>query len=161
LTTVSSMLAEKGFTCLQVDLSPPSDHETLSSNKIIAHFESGLRSAIRSAMIPFAPIIIARSAACIIAQAYISSNPAIGMFLVVPDPSNQAVPTRLLPTTLEEFRFEATFPIAVMGTNAEMDALKSSGRLGNESTVDLIETSELSDHAFLTKLESWLENLGV
>ncbi len=112
-------------------------------------------------MIPFAPVIIARSAACNIAQAYVSSNPAIGIFLVVPDATNQAVPSKLLPTTLDEFPFEATFPIAVMGTHAEMDVLKSRGRLGKESTVDLIETSELSDHAFLTKLESWLDNLGV
>lgn len=179
LTTVSSMLAEKGFTCLQVDLSPPTDSETLSSNEITAHFESGrfgilaciskeliigyvigLRFAIRSAMIPFAPVIIARSAGCIIAQTYVFSNPAIGIFLV-PDVSNRAVPTKLLPYTLEEFHFEVTFPIAVMGTHADMDVLKSRGRLWKENAVDLIETSELSDHAFLTKLESWLDNLGV
>jgi len=155
------MLAEKGFTCLQVDLSPPTDPETLSSNEITAHFESGLRSAIRSAMIPFAPVIIARSAACVIAQTYVSSNPAIGIFLVVPDASSQAVPTKLFLTTLEEFPFEATFPIAVMGTHAEIGALTSRGLLAKESTVDLIETSELSDHAFLTKLESWLDSLGI
>lgn len=131
------------------------------SKELITGHVIGLRSAIRSAMIPFAPVIIARSAACVIAQTYVSSNPAIGIFLVVPDASSQAVPTKLLPTTLEEFPFEATFPIAVMGTHAEMDALKSRGLLAKESTVDLIETSDLSDHAFLTKLESWLDSLGI
>lgn len=96
-------------------------------------------------MIPFAPVIIARSAACSIAQAYVSSDPATGLFLVAPDPSKTVN--------------AATLPIAVMATPAEMDVLKRRSCLGKD--VDLIETSELNDRAFLAKLECWLESLGV
>lgn len=98
-------------------------------------------------MIPFPPVIIARSAACAVAEAYVSSNPAIGLFLVAPDPPNRTV--------------SATFPIAVMATPAEMDVLKRLNHFGKDDTADLIETSELDDHAFLHRLEYWLECLGV
>lgn len=99
-------------------------------------------------MIPFPPVIIARSAACAVAEAYVSSNPAIGLFLVAPDPPDRAVST-------------ATLPIAVMATPAEMDVLKRLSHVDKDGTVDLIETSELDDHAFLAKLEYWLDCLGV
>ena len=121
------------------------DHTTLC---VITGHSLGLRTAIRSAMIPFPPVIIARSAACAVAEAYVSSNPAIGLFLVAPDPPDRAVST-------------ATLPIAVMATPAEMDVLKRLSHVGKDGTVDLIETSELGDHAFLAKLEYWLDCLGV
>ncbi|KAF8634009.1 hypothetical protein AX15_001183 [Amanita polypyramis BW_CC] len=161
MTMASSMLAEKGFTCLQVDLSPPTAYETLPVDKVMAHFESGLRFAVRSAVVPFAPIVIARSAGCIIGQAYISSNPATGLFLVSPPSSTEAVSRTLLSAPLDEFNFEARFPIAVMATHAEMDKLKKFNRLCNDPAIDMIETSEMDDRTLLVNLECWLEDLGV
>ncbi|KZP12019.1 hypothetical protein FIBSPDRAFT_670129, partial [Athelia psychrophila] len=161
MTEWASMFPEKGFTCIQTDLtmpeSPPAD-----SAALMHHFETQLRSDIRLAMSAFPPVIFARASACLIAQAYISSNPASGLFLVSPPPTNAAVSERgLLPTPLEEFDFEPRFPIAVMAPPAEMDVLARDSRLAADAGVDRLAVHSVDGQEAFAAAETWLDELGI
>jgi hypothetical protein len=118
-----------------------------------------LSSAIRLAAISFPPVIFARSSACLISQTYISSNPASGLFLISPPPSNSASLGHL-PTPLKEFDFEPKFPMAIMASLQELDMLKES-RLGRDSGIDQIEMENKEGHEAFTAIEQWLHELGI
>ncbi|PPQ73223.1 hypothetical protein CVT24_010033 [Panaeolus cyanescens] len=142
MTTLSSMLAEKGFTCIQSDLEV---HQTakLDSTKMIAAYESELVSAMRLSTIPFPPVVIARSASCLIAESYISSNSATGMILISPPVSNQSLDGNTLPNSMPEFDYEPYFPIA------------------NDNVETLSITSRENEAEILAVVEDWLEELGI
>lgn len=120
-----------------------------------------LKHNIRICSIPFAPVIFARSAGALIAQTYISSNPASGLFLISPPSSNEAVSQTLLPTPLTEFDYEPKFPLAIMGTSKEMETFKRESRLGKDEGVDIITVNDLEGQEAFVKMEQWLDDMGV
>ncbi|KAG6901901.1 hypothetical protein C0995_006739 [Termitomyces sp. Mi166 len=154
------MLAEKGYTCLQIDLSLPYG-PIRQSEKLMAAFEANLRDEIRLSVMPFPPIIFARSLSCLIAQTYISSHPASGLFLMSPPLSNASVSKDLLPSKLPEFDFEAKFPIAVMATEREMGLFRAQHRFGNDPGVDMMTVPDLQGIHALAAIEEWLDLVGV
>ena len=121
---------------------------------------SELSSVIRLATIPFPPVIFARGFASLIAQFYISSNPASGLFLISP-PSSNSASKGLLPTPLKEFDFEPKFPISIMATRKDMDVLRTESRLGGDLGVDKIEVENLEGQEALMAIENWLDELGI
>ncbi|GLB36306.1 hypothetical protein LshimejAT787_0305940 [Lyophyllum shimeji] len=157
---LSSMLAEKGYTCLQTNLSVP-DESLKDSAHVMRNFETSLRQEIRLSTIPFPPIIFARSLACLIAQTYISSHPASGLFMISPPVSNSSVSKLQLPTDLPEFDFEPEFPVAIMATAQEMELLRARHRLGRDPGVDLITVPDVEGPQALAAIEKWLDELGV
>ncbi|KDQ56226.1 hypothetical protein JAAARDRAFT_132477 [Jaapia argillacea MUCL 33604] len=160
MTAFASIFAEKGYTCLEIDLSKPKDGVS-SSESMMLTWQDELRHHIRLTSIPFAPVIVARAAGALIAQTYISSNPATGLVLISPPSSNSALPRSLLPNALEEFNYEAKFPIALVGTMEEVGMLRSSHRLGSDPGVDLIEVDEIDGQQGFSKIEQWLDEIGI
>ena len=72
---------------------------------------------------PFPPALIARGAACVVAEAYASSFPLTALQLVDPPISMQRATQRypsLFPSALPEFTFEAQFPVRVTWTQPEL-----------------------------------------
>ncbi|KAJ6509223.1 hypothetical protein C8R47DRAFT_1097871 [Mycena vitilis] len=135
--SLAAMLSMQGFTCVQCDVSLPEAGSPIhsDSNKIVDHLVSELRSQLRLSWqaASFPPVIFARSAATLIAQAYISSNPVSAMMLMGNIPStNASVPNTLLPTRLEEFNFEPRFPIALLTAPREMERLRKANRLAQD-----------------------------
>lgn len=110
---------------------------------------------------PFPPIIFARSLSCLIAQTYISSHPASGLFLISPPISNASVSKALLPSKLPEFNFEAKFPIAVMETERKMRLFRAQHRFGNDPGIDMVLVPDLEDIHVLKAIEEWLDLVGV
>ena len=113
-----------------------------------------LRSQVKYAMNPFAPVFIARSKSCLVTQNYISSYPASGLFLVSPP----------LPTEgCEEFTYEPEFPIAIMDTPERIEEQKKTNRLCKEGNpyVDIIPVEELEGQPLLNAVDNWLDELGV
>jgi hypothetical protein len=124
---------------------------------------AGLNSDIRlSGHTSFPPVIFARSYASLIAQAYISSNPASGMMLMGNIPAtNSEVPVSLLPTPFEEFTFEPTFPIAILTTSSETERLQKTSRLYQAPGVETIVVDDLESQDALLEIEHWLDDLGI
>ena len=119
-----------------------------------------LRDEIRLSIMPFPPIIFARSLSCLIAQTYISSHPASGLFLISPPLSNASV-SEALPSKLPEFNFESKFPIAIMATEKEMKLIRDHHRFGNDPEVDTISVADLESVYALAAIEEWLDLVGV
>ncbi|KAJ7783440.1 hypothetical protein DFH07DRAFT_787728 [Mycena maculata] len=162
VSALITALSAKGFACLHCDLSTaPQLH--LNSTEIMSHFVSTLKSlGADSGILAFPPVIFARSSAAIIAQAYISSNPATALVLTGNIPAvNADVPENLLPTPLEEFNFEPKFPIALVTTPHEMERLRKTNRLAQDPTVDLLTTEDLASQDAFLKIEGWLDDLGI
>ncbi|KAJ6627241.1 hypothetical protein B0H10DRAFT_2161316 [Mycena sp. CBHHK59/15] len=160
--TLAATLSIKGFTCLHYDLSPSSSSH-LDSTAIMHHFVSHLKSEIRlSGHISFPPVIFARSFASLIAQTYISSNPATAMMLMGNIPStNVEVPKQLLPTPLEEFNYEPKFPIAILTTLHEAERLRATNRLTKDPSVDLFVVRDMESQEAFSQIEGWLDDLGI
>lgn len=120
-------------------------------------------STVRLSNIPFPPVIFARASACLIAQTYISSNPASGMVLISPPISNKDLETAELPTPLEEFNYEPNFPIAVIATPKHAERLRKSNRICQSKNVDIIvdESLNRSDLQLYAQVEKWLDKLGI
>ncbi|KAG2117763.1 uncharacterized protein F5147DRAFT_668573 [Suillus discolor] len=152
----ASMLAEKGHTCIQVDFGPPSESEKCSSSQsLVGHLSEELKVNLRLSGNPFPPVIFARGFASLIAQTYISSHSAQGLFMISPPLSNASLfPSR-------EFDYELKFPVAVMAHPAEMDQLRKYSRLGQNESVDLIEHDNLEGQDAFMKIEQWLDELGI
>ncbi|KAF5377560.1 hypothetical protein D9615_005263 [Tricholomella constricta] len=159
-TYLSSMLAEKGYTCLQIDLALPAGPIT-DSAKLMRHFESRLGQEIRLSTMPFPPVIFARSSACLIAQTYISSHPASGLCLISPPLSNASVPKSQLPTDLPEFNFEPKFPIGIVATAKELELFRANHRLGDDPVVDTISVPNVEGSEALVAIDKWLDELGI
>jgi hypothetical protein len=108
MESFAAMFAERGYTCMEIDLAPPQLRPETSA-QLLHHFESGahalssiqrqpltrciaeLRQHIRLAAIPFAPVIVSRGAGTLIAQSFVESNPASGLILISPPSSNTAL----------------------------------------------------------------------
>ncbi|KAH9486773.1 hypothetical protein JR316_0000838 [Psilocybe cubensis] len=161
MTSLSAMLAEKGFTCVQTDLKI-SDCSMNDAQAIMKSFESELSSMIRLAAIPFPPVIIARGAACVVAQTYISSHPASGMILLSPPASNaELVESCKLPTPLTEFNFEPNFPIAIIGSPAEVKHLRKNNRICQSQNVDIISVEDMDESQIFFEIDLWLDKCGM
>jgi len=178
LSILAELYAAKGYTCLDVDLSLSPD-ATSTSPKLMEYFESGmssdfprlktdenfsaieLDSIVRMSFIPFPPVIIARGVACLITQTYISSHPASGVVLISPPPCNTMVPRNLLPTPLPEFDFEPKFPICVVATGEDMQILQRHNRLVKDQAADVIVVKNVDGQEAFTKIEQWLDEIGI
>ncbi|KAI0353889.1 hypothetical protein OH77DRAFT_1426719 [Trametes cingulata] len=161
MTSFASWYAERGYTCLEIDLGKPADVST--SEALMSHYESELASHTRLLAIPFAPVIVSRAGGTLIAQTYISSHPASGLLLISPPPSNASVPKTLLPTPLPEFDFETKFPCAVMCTEAEKARLSEESRLWQDARVDKIVVKDekaIVGQEGLVRIEQWLDEMG-
>ncbi|RPD60272.1 hypothetical protein L226DRAFT_548121 [Lentinus tigrinus ALCF2SS1-7] len=160
----AAWFAERGYTCLEIDLGHPEDAK--SSQALMKHYESELASHIRLLAIPFAPVIVARAGGTLIAQTYISSYPASALLLISPPPSNatlSASSSPPLPTPLPEFNFEPRFPVAVMCTENERSTLERENRLWKDPNVDKMVVRDeraVSGQEGLVKIETWLDELG-
>ncbi|KAF8973720.1 hypothetical protein BDZ97DRAFT_1912188 [Flammula alnicola] len=160
MTTLASMLAEKGFTCIESDLAI--SQSSMSDSKLMMNgYESELASTIRLSAIPFPPVIVARASACLIAETYISSNPSSGLILISPPVSNAELSIDKLPTPLEEFNYEPNFPIAVIATPHEVERLRESNRICQSDSVDVIRVVDINLQQTLIEIEQWLDRLGI
>ncbi|KAI0667227.1 hypothetical protein C8Q78DRAFT_982672 [Trametes maxima] len=162
MSAFASWYAERGYTCLEIDLAKPQNAAT--SDALMNHYEAELSSHIRTLAIPFAPVIISRAAGTLIAQTYISSHPAAGLLLISPPASNAAVSRALLSTPLPEFDFEARFPVAVMCTEREQRGLNSESRLWRDPGVDRIVVKDeeaIVGQEGVVKIEQWLDEIGI
>ncbi|KAK0208591.1 hypothetical protein DFS33DRAFT_1380100 [Desarmillaria ectypa] len=157
----ASFFLEKGFTCIEVDISPPDPFPSQNSANLTNYFEAELRSTMRLSMIPFPPVFFARHAASLIVQTYISSNPASAIVLFSPPASNAEVSQALLPTPLEEFNFEPHFPIAIVSDPAEMERLRAKNRLVQSPSVETIVTSDVDGSEAFNCIERWFDTLGI
>ena len=104
----------------------------------------------------------ARTGGTLIAQTYISSNPASGLVLIAPPPSNSSQEaTKLLSTPLTEFDYEPRFPLLVVDTPERMEVHKDSNRLLQDPGVDSVISEELSGTDMLASVEKWMDSVGV
>ncbi|KAI0754123.1 hypothetical protein C8Q80DRAFT_1216324 [Daedaleopsis nitida] len=176
----AAWFAERGYTCLELDIGPPGSGSgnMSTSEALMRHYESELASHVRLLAIPFAPIIVARAGGTLIAQTYISSHPASALMLISPPPSNAAVTSSsslsmpspspshsqsLLPTPLPEFNFEPNFPCAVMCMENERERLEAENRLWKDTNVDRMvvrDEAAVVGQEGLVKIEQWLDELG-
>ncbi|KAF4623722.1 hypothetical protein D9613_001943 [Agrocybe pediades] len=159
-TVLASMLAEKGFTCIETDLKIPQS-TTTNSQTMVDNYESELKSVVRLTAIPFPPVIVAQGLGCLVAQTYISSNPATGMVLISPPVSNEELDPKRFPSPLQEFNYEPEFPIAVIATPEEVSELRERNRICQSENVDVIPIKELKTQQVFTELELWLDKLGI
>ncbi|KAG1783790.1 hypothetical protein EV702DRAFT_1055515 [Suillus placidus] len=158
----ASMLAEEGHTCIEVDFGPPGESEKCSSSQnLLDRLSEELKVNLRLSGSPFPPVIFARGFAALIAQTYISSHPAQGLFLISPPLSNASLFPSVLPTPLGEFDYELKFPVAVMARPEEMEQLRKYSRLGQNELVDLIEHDNLEGRDAFMRIEQWLDELGI
>ncbi|KAF7436977.1 hypothetical protein PC9H_003811 [Pleurotus ostreatus] len=165
LKQLAERLATKGFVCVHCDIDLPKPHEVRGvpqpSESLMKHFESEFVSCLSQSPSPFPPVIFARGPGSLIAQTFISSHRAGGMFLISPPPSNADVPKHLLPTPLPEFDFEMKFPIALMGTAEEIDKLQQHRDLTKTGYVDTYIVDAIDEDAVLLKAEEWLDELNI
>jgi len=119
-------------------------------------------------MISFPPVVFARSAGCLIAQTYISSNPAMGLFLLSPPLNNMEMESSrsqdglpVLPTRLTEFNFEPFFPIAIMATSERMKHLMKSNQLARASAVHKYVVKCLQGQRAYNDVQDWLDDIGI
>ncbi|KAJ7275349.1 hypothetical protein B0H12DRAFT_253907 [Mycena haematopus] len=163
---LATILSMKGFTCVHCDLSLPVVDPSATppdSNELMQHFITDLVANLRLSWqsSPWPPVLFARSAASLIAQTYVSSYPVAAMMLMGDIPSTNAdVSKGLLPTSMAEFNFEPTFPIALLTTPREMDRLRTTNRLAL-TDVELLTTEQLESQEALLKIEGWLDDLGI
>ncbi|KAL0950983.1 hypothetical protein HGRIS_007730 [Hohenbuehelia grisea] len=155
---ISTEIAKTGFTCLACDLPMP-EEPTGDSKALMRHFEHQLVDSLaRSGEVMFPPVIVARSAAALVAQTFISSHRASGMFLISPPTSNAAV--KLLPSPLEEFNYEMKFPIGIIGTAREIDTMRRHRFQDDQGYVDTYGLEEHGRLDVLESLNSWLDERG-
>jgi len=119
-------------------------------------------------MLSFPPVVFARSAGCLIAQTYISSNPAMGLFLLSPPLNNIEMESSrsqdglpALPTRLTEFNFEPFFPIAIMATAERMELLMKSNQLAQASAVRKYVVKSLQGQQAYNDVQNWFDNIGI
>ncbi|KAF8844067.1 hypothetical protein BDN67DRAFT_1000573 [Paxillus ammoniavirescens] len=157
----SSFLAERGFTCIETNFTRPLGSGMTTSEELMKHCSDALRKNLWMSGAPFPPVIFASGFASLIAQTYISSNPAQGLFLISPPPSNASLYPDILPTPLAEFTYEPQFPLAVMAQPEDMATLRTQSRFSQSVWVDLIEAEDLEGKQALEKIEQWLDELGI
>ncbi|KIJ68284.1 hypothetical protein HYDPIDRAFT_24578 [Hydnomerulius pinastri MD-312] len=160
-STYSSFFTAKGFTCIESNFERPLEPSISTPEDLMEHYSNELKANLRMSSSPFPPVIFASGFASLIAQTYISSNPAQGLFLISPPPSNASLYPGTLPTPLTEFNFELKFPLALMARAKEMVVIKAQSRFSESQWVDLIEVEDLAGEQALEKVEQWLDELGI
>ncbi|KAF8912821.1 hypothetical protein CPB84DRAFT_1759588 [Gymnopilus junonius] len=158
--SIPTRLALKGFTSLQIDLQIP-EASMKNSVTMMTEYEDELFSRIRSSSIPFPPVIFSREATCLIAQTYISSNPASGLVLISPPINNAELIGTKLPTNLAEFDYEPKFPIAVIDTPERVADLLKRNRICQSGMVDVIPVDQLNEEETFSQIVQWLDKLGI
>ncbi|KAJ1037814.1 hypothetical protein NDA11_000939 [Ustilago hordei] len=118
--------SQQGFRSLLLDLDPDQPiADFRDSAALMELFENDAIDTLRQAgETPFLPpIMITKGPAALIAQTYVSSRPLTALQLIDPPISNQYLRKdrpELLPNDLAEFNFEATFPLRVLWSQAEL-----------------------------------------
>ncbi|KAF8314910.1 hypothetical protein DL93DRAFT_2057600 [Clavulina sp. PMI_390] len=161
MRSYAAMFSERGYTTMEIDLGLP-EPQVKSSEELMHHFELELASHIRLAAIPFAPVLFARRGGALIAQTYISSNPASGMVLISPPVSNDAPEARAwLPTPLQEFDYEPRFPLLIIDSDVEHHAKEN--RLVRDDGVETLymTAAELGGMSAWMKIEKWMDSVGI
>jgi len=162
LSAYSSALTESGFTCIECRFSPPSRSDvSRTSEELLELYTNEIRANLQTLGHPFPPVVFASGFACLIAQAYVSSHPARGLFLVSPPLSNASLYPDILPTPLPEFDYELRFPIAVMGSSDHVAAIKAQTRFAPSAWVDLIQVENLQSNHPIEEVERWVDELGI
>lgn len=107
-------------------------------------------------------VSFARSGGTLIAQTYISSNPASGLVLIAP-PTSTSSPSarRILPTPLSEYDYEPRFPLLVLDTPSGMEQQVSENRLIRDDGVDHIAQDDLEGPDAQIAMEKWMDSVGV
>jgi len=161
MRTFASTFAERGYTALEVDIGLPAS-KLPTSQDLLHYLEAELASQVRLAAIPFAPVLFARTGATLIAQTYISSNPASALVLISPPTSNSSqTAARLLPTPLGDFDYEPRFPLLIVDTLAGIKDQVAANRLVREQSVDTIGVSSLDGVETLTAIERWMDSVSM
>jgi len=110
-------------------------------------------------------VIFARSSAALIAQHYISSNPASGLVLISPPTSNASVSSDAEAAfdlkSLKEFDFEPRFPIVIIESRDKQDAQDKENRLVRDEGVEMIVVADVDSQDALVKIEQWLDENGI
>jgi hypothetical protein len=97
----------------------------------------------------------------LIAQTYISSHPASGLILISPSPSTSSQEVnKLLPTPIEEFNYEAKFPLLVVDTPTDMKRHQAENRLVRDDDVEVISIQDVDGQEAFRKIETWLDQSG-
>ncbi|SPO31260.1 uncharacterized protein UTRI_05931_B [Ustilago trichophora] len=118
--------SDQGYQSLLLDLDPDQPLSSLNdSTQLMELFEKDAIDTLRQAgqTPPFPPIMISKGPASLVAQTYVSSRPLTALQLIDPPINNQYLRKdhpELLPTELAEFDFEATFPVRVVWSQAEL-----------------------------------------
>ncbi|KAJ4001259.1 hypothetical protein F5050DRAFT_34259 [Lentinula boryana] len=157
-TVLAKMYSEKGYTCLDTDLSLAAGRNPAN---VMQDFESELKSVVKASFNPFPPVFFSRGAACLITQTYISSNPASGLILISPPSSNNSLRGSLFTHALPEFNFEPKFPIAIVDTPQGMAELQAENRLAKDNRVDKIVVNDVEGQDAFVKIEQWMDEIGI
>jgi hypothetical protein len=112
---------------------------------------------------PFAPVIVARSASCLVAQQYVSNYPAKAILLISPPRDNDDLEKTRLSEPIDEFTYEPKFPIGVVDTPERLEVLRKRNRLCKDPNpfVDVISAKKLEGQPLLNAVELWLDELGI
>ncbi|KAG8946904.1 hypothetical protein FRC04_011331 [Tulasnella sp. 424] len=156
-TSLAAMLAEHGYTGVEVDLEVPSPRPA-TSESLLHVFSKELASQIRLSGQMFKPCIISHGAGgSMIAQTYIESNNASGLVMISP-----AVDTHeafhLLPSPLKDFTYEPNFPILVVDTPERIELHEQRNRLVKEGLVDLAMVPQLIEKNVFNAVAKWLDD---
>lgn len=118
--------SSQGYSSLLLDLDPDQPTaEIKDSAQLMEVFEKDAIETMQQAgqTPPFPPVMISSGPASLIAQTYVSSRPLTALQLIDPPINNKYLRKdrpELLPSDLAEFDFEATFPVRVVWSQAEL-----------------------------------------
>ncbi|WVF72529.1 hypothetical protein IAT40_007346 [Kwoniella sp. CBS 6097] len=144
----SAMFAERGYTSVEIDITPPpqpspsssSTSNNESSLKPFKPMTTTLATQIRLLSIPFPPIVIAQgSGSALLAQAFVEDNPASGLVLIHPPPDQDPrTPTSSTSTSSASgqngswkwptFSYEPHFPLLIMSSQQGLQRLSTTHR---------------------------------
>ncbi|WVQ77945.1 hypothetical protein IAT38_000025 [Cryptococcus sp. DSM 104549] len=146
----SGMFAEKGYTSIEIDITPPStptrstlpgaspssDSPDAGPASPLPTMVTALSSQIRLMAIPFPPLLIARGQSSLLAQAYLEDHPASGLVIVDPlpdaDPRDDAAKAASGGWAWPVFKYEPHFPLLVVGTHEGLAKASTENRLVRE-----------------------------
>ncbi|KAI0760694.1 hypothetical protein C8Q74DRAFT_246916 [Fomes fomentarius] len=175
----AAWFAERGYTCLEIDLGHPESVST--SEALMKYYEKewcrrwvrevdrthNLR-AYRARIAHTATRDTLRTRRRCSRRRYAHRAdlhllaPRIRTTPHLPAPSNTAA-SQLLPTPLPEFNFEPRFPCAIMCTKSERATLEKENRLWPDPNVDKMvvrDDAAVAGQDGLVKIEQWLDELG-
>ncbi len=84
------------------------------------------------------------------------------MVLISPPVSNKSLEEKkMMPTPLDEFNYEPSFPIAIIASPQEVEHLRQSNRICQAESVDVLSIDAVNDQQTFRELENWLDKLGI